>query len=157
MSNILTLYDGIDALTIRQDTERFPRLKTMNKNVATNNLRKIVGEAAVITGRQQEIESLALTTGILYAQLLDKYPSITMAEIITAIRKGCFGEFGEIYNLSASTLFKMVESYIQGEEMQTTLRTIRENKEAAARKDYETTAAFLERFKDYAQAIANRK
>lgn len=128
MEEITTTNDNVllpiaaTPVEMRRDAARFPRIGTMNRKDAIDQMVAVVRDACVYFGTKKEASDIASTATVLVDEMrMDnnfglKY--ISFAEIRRAVRNACL--FSEMYGVSVRSLYRAVADYARGEGTQAT-------------------------------------
>lgn len=142
---------------VRLDAARFPRLRDVAPAEAVRTIEGFIRLAALASARNISDEAIGVMADMLHAELVREFPRITLEEVGRGIRKGVFGQLGEFYGLSASSLFRMVAAYVDSVEVVDALQAEEQCRRRSEAEEYEARVRFLERFPDYAKAIAGKQ
>lgn len=128
MEQITTTSDNVllpiaaTPVEMRRDPVRYPRIGTMDRKEAIEQMVAVVRDACVYFGTKKEASDIASTAVVLVdemrtdAQFGLRY--ISFAEIRRAVRKACL--FSEMYGVSVRTIYRAIVEYAKGEGTQAT-------------------------------------
>lgn len=105
---------------MRRDAARFPRIGTMDRRDAIEQMVAVVRDACVYFGAKKEATDIASTATVLVDEMRidDHYglKYISFAEIRRAVRNACL--FSDMYGVSVRTLYRAIADYAKGEGTQ---------------------------------------
>lgn len=105
-------------MQMREDTERFPRLKAMPREQAVMGISKIVSQAFLYRGQAADPTNIQFISSALVQELLedDKYGAayITLGEIQVVVKRAVLGD-SEMFGISVASLYKIIMEYVRGE------------------------------------------
>lgn len=121
MSNKLTTTrpgTQVSVQDMRRDTRRFPRINTLPRERAEEELKVIVSQAFLYRGQDADPNNVSFITTNLMDELLADYDGIgtkyiSMAEISRVIKKTILTD--EMYGISVASLYKAIRKYCEGE------------------------------------------
>lgn len=126
MEEITTTSDNVllpiaaTPVEMRRDAIRFPRIGTMDRKDAIEQMVAVVRDACVYFGTKKEASDIASTAAVLVDEMRTdshfglKY--ISFAEIRRAVRNACL--FSEMYGVSVRTIYRAIVEYAKGEGTQ---------------------------------------
>lgn len=122
MSNDLTIlsntFANVTLLEMRQDSQRFPRVGNVPREVAVQEMTKIVTQAFLYKGMNADVQSIQFISVSLVDELRNDLDhmgtkNISFAEVSRIIKRAILQD--EIYGISVATLYKVIMDYIKGE------------------------------------------
>lgn len=110
---------AVSLVDIRMDSEKFPRIKNLSRDVAVEELAKVIAMANAYTGREVTREATLLLATSLYFEIMTDdrgigLPNITIEEIGRVVKRAVLGE-AEMYGINVSSLYKVICEYCTGE------------------------------------------
>lgn len=122
MSAELTPYtapEGVTLVDIRMDSNRFPRVKSIQATAAVARLEQVVLMAYTYTGRPAPADRCRMVAAALYTELMEDKKqigtaNITIEEVAHAVKSAILEADGDIY-INIAFLYKAVCAYALGE------------------------------------------
>lgn len=104
-------------LEMRTDPVRFPRINTMNREDAINQMVEIVRAAAIYRGIHSDSDDIIATSAALVDEILADQrwglQYISFAEIRRAVRTACLET--DMYGVNVSSIYRAIVAYAKGE------------------------------------------
>ena len=119
MSNEIVNYnpEQVTLLQMRADPKRFPRLKSLSSADAIYGLTRIVSQAFLYKGQNQEATNIRFIATALFNELMEDkvYGAqfISLAEIQHVIKRAVLAS--DMVGISVSSLYKVIMDYVKGE------------------------------------------
>lgn len=121
MNNKLTTTNGknqVSLLDVRRDAKRFPRLSTIKRDIAVQEMVKIVSNAFMYRGQTTDANNILFIASNLVDELHADYDGlgtkyITLTEIAWIVKKTVLSD--EMYGISVASLYKAIAAYCKGE------------------------------------------
>lgn len=107
---------SVTLMEMREDPQRFPRLRSYTIDQATYEMSKIVSQAFLYRGQAADATNIRFISNALVTELLDdQYGSknLCFAEIQRVVKKAILGS--EMFGISVSSLYKVILDYVKGE------------------------------------------
>lgn len=110
--------EAVSLYDMRNDSKRFPRLRTYSREEAVYEMSKIVIQAYIYRGNNADTQSIQFIANALVDELiLDQEHLGTMllsfAEIARVVKRAILSD--EIYSISVASLYKAIINYVKGE------------------------------------------
>ena len=123
ISNNVLLPGDATPVQMRMDAKRFPRVNSMTRDAAIENMYDIVVSAALYKGNRLDEAEIRFTATALVDEILcDKsfgLAYISFAEIRRAVRRAVLET--EMYGVNVASLYRAIVAYAKGEGTQATL------------------------------------
>lgn len=162
-NEVAVLNPQVDLVALRMDTGS--HIVNRPSEVLARDLSPMIYAAGTIRGTAIAPETQNAMAGVLAEQLRADFPTLTLPEIGTAIREGCFGKYGEVYGVNPASIYKMVQGYCESEAKMELTRKVREAREQKKQRDAEKMEQWLAShpgykpskitYQEYKQSIKN--
>jgi len=148
MNEALTLCTpSTDFVRLRLDVGNF--IKALPFEQTVRAMKSMISGACIIRGATLSEEATLLTAQALADILTEEYPTLTIAEIGKAIKRGSYGAYGEVYGVNAASLFGMVRGYIESEEKAALTKRVIEARIENERQNARDTEEFMRQHPGY--------
>lgn len=133
------------SVEMRRDAARFPRIGTMDRRDAIEQMVAVVRDACVYFGAKKEATDIASTATVLVDEMrIDNHYGlkyISFAEIRRAVRNACL--FSDMYGVSVRTLYRAITEYAKGEGTQAAREVATTARQSAPQVAIDAAAAAL--------------
>lgn len=102
---------------MRADSSKFPRLYSMQREVVTFEMSKIVSQAFLYKGQAADPNNIKFIASALVTEIFDdrqfSLSSLSLAEIQVVVKRAVLSE--EMFGISVATLYRAIVEFAKGE------------------------------------------